>query len=388
MAKLPKIEQPQVAEPQLSKQAKKLKRDEFEKQKISEQEKLRREANDAYNTKYEYRTTKEGKPQVETGEYQGESGEAVKLESFGYTKGHHDINQDAGVLDPENGLIAVCDGAGGHFGAEAASRKSAEIINKEMRAIKFKKLENTKELTDAKISYKQALAQVIKKTRTEVRRGKSTAVIGKVLGEMNGELQIAVSWTGDSSAFLIREDGTAQRITEEHNVYEELRAGKLNPETEAFGAVPYLDVYEIGGPEAIAEALKQMIEKECDTVFDLKRINIDDIYENLDPKIEVKKKMKFKDLRKILKIMQRKITKCIGCSEIGFDTQYINLKKGEKLVLVSDAYGDNISTQEMGKRLKGGFDEVEKFSTELTDRIEQGEENVKRDDASIFAFAA
>lgn len=401
MKNFPKIEKPQISQPEMPEQAKKLhaekkmresleaekNAEELEKIAIEAEEDIRREANNDYNRLYDFPANPEGEPVMQDGEFVGEKGEKVKLECFGYTLGDHKINQDAGFFNAEKGIIGVCDGAGGHAGGEVASRKTAEIINQEVAGLKYKKFANEDEFTQAKMEFKQALEKVQKRTKKEVKKGISTASFVKVLGELEGTKKLAVSWSGDSSAYIRRADGKIEKITEEHNRLEELRRGERKSSDLASRAVmdfPEGRIDEIGGLKVLEKMIDQVAK--CETAFDLKKVDVNEIYKGIDAK-DIKDKIKIRDLLKTLRYLQKGISRCQGKGcDSDFDTKYVDLNEGDWVFVVSDAIGDNVPQRTLEKALTGDVNDFNKLGQGVAGRIKRKQKGIKVDDLTIEAM--
>lgn len=124
-------------------------------------------------------------------------------------------NEDAFLVNPELGVVAVADGVGGHHAGEVASHITCEAINSEMQR-------------------SGDLEQAVRCANQEVMAG-VTAGLGKagmastvVAAHLDGT-QYQVAWVGDSRTYLW--DGELHLLTRDHSfVAAQLEMGKITLE--------------------------------------------------------------------------------------------------------------------------------------------------------------
>lgn len=143
-------------------------------------------------------------------------------------------NQDAFLLDKEEGLFIVADGMGGHAGGEIASKLCVDEIDNFLRQHREQLLSSTTiNHPDPKIS--KILADAINYASTKIyeralenphlRGMGTTATVCKVVGN-----HAYIAHVGDSRCYLIR-SGFIYQLTNDHSlVSEQVRAGLLTKE--------------------------------------------------------------------------------------------------------------------------------------------------------------
>ena len=138
-------------------------------------------------------------------------------------------NEDYYLIDPDLGLYVVCDGMGGHNGGDIASRLTADVMVKEIRAeadlLKRYGDESTQELREA---IRGLLRRAVEKasrtvweaddrTSSEPKSGMGTT-LAMVL--VCGRFAFVVH-VGDSRVYLIRR-GNMHQLTEDHSLVNEM----------------------------------------------------------------------------------------------------------------------------------------------------------------------
>ena len=154
----------------------------------------------------------------------GQSKHSITWLSAGLThKGKvRELNEDAMLERPAEGVWAVADGMGGHHAGDLASRSVAKAMGRVSGSALSSLIEASKaELTavNAKL-YERGL-------RKQARIIGSTVVVLLTHGA-----QVAVVWAGDSRAYRLPANATAlEPLTQDHSRVSELIAqGELTPE--------------------------------------------------------------------------------------------------------------------------------------------------------------
>lgn len=130
------------------------------------------------------------------------------------------VNEDAGLLNPQAGLWAVCDGMGGHSAGQMASARVVEGLKQIGRH-------------PAAFGLMSACLEAINEANREL------AQIGRQQGAIIGTTVVvlmvhaehfACFWAGDSRIYRMR-DGNLAQLTRDHSEIEDLIAhGILTPE--------------------------------------------------------------------------------------------------------------------------------------------------------------
>ena len=148
-------------------------------------------------------------------------------------------NEDAFLVEQEEGLFVIADGMGGHAAGEVASRMAVETLLEllggegddpdETRLVRDFEPTDTADILRERLRYAMNQASVKIRKESESRpetRGMGTTVV--VLLAEDGQAHFA--HVGDSRAYLYRE-GRLIRLTRDHTVVQqEIDAGRLTPE--------------------------------------------------------------------------------------------------------------------------------------------------------------
>jgi serine/threonine protein phosphatase PrpC len=119
-------------------------------------------------------------------------------------------NEDALLVAPDDRLIAVCDGLGGHPSGDVASATAVESL----RASAPSAAASAEALVDA---LRAAHVAVVAAAGEEPdRRGMATTVVAATLGDADGTATVA--HVGDSRAYLRDPDGTLTQVTRDHGM--------------------------------------------------------------------------------------------------------------------------------------------------------------------------
>jgi len=127
-------------------------------------------------------------------------------------------NEDNYLIDTERNLFLVCDGMGGHFGGDIASRLATETINKELV---FKDISDLPAALEKTV---QTANRIIWET------GQSDAELNEmgttVTAAVMCDDQLLIAHVGDSSLFIFREDEII-KPTNDHTLAEHMRKDGL-----------------------------------------------------------------------------------------------------------------------------------------------------------------
>lgn len=152
-------------------------------------------------------------------------------------------NEDAFLMDEDQGFFLVCDGMGGHRGGEVASHMAVETISRSMEGF-----------TSA--NARQLLVQGIEKANQAILKSglenedlfeMGTTVTAALLNDT----QFTVANVGDSGVFIIR-DGSIRKVTRDHTLAEQMLSnGVLKPEEMRDNAYNHILTRALGIEEQI-----------------------------------------------------------------------------------------------------------------------------------------
>jgi protein phosphatase len=152
-------------------------------------------------------------------------------------------NEDAFLMDEDQGFFLVCDGMGGHRGGEVASHMAVETISQSMEGF-----------TSA--NARQLLVQGIEKANQAILKSglenedlfeMGTTVTAALLNDT----QFTVANVGDSGVFIIR-DGSIRKVTRDHTLAEQMLSnGVLKPEEMRDNAYNHILTRALGIEEQI-----------------------------------------------------------------------------------------------------------------------------------------
>ncbi len=142
-------------------------------------------------------------------------------------------NEDAFGTLPDDGMVVVADGMGGHRGGEVASQLAIDVVLRHL-------LENAKEQSDLEQCLDR-LEQAVEQADLAIWRAADDAPEMKGMGTTivvgvfrDGDL--AFAWVGDSRLYLLR-DGRLGQLTEDHTLVQELvQQGTFDSVAEAIEA--------------------------------------------------------------------------------------------------------------------------------------------------------
>src|SRR5690606_27064614 len=134
-------------------------------------------------------------------------------------------NEDAYLLDVEQGLFCVADGMGGHAAGEVASRLAVEVLAREMARPDVDAALDAR-LRAAVATANRAILEAAE--RDPALAGMGTTLTALALARDDGGFTIA--HVGDSRAYLFRH-GELDQLTADHTwVQQQVDAGMLTPE--------------------------------------------------------------------------------------------------------------------------------------------------------------
>ncbi|OGK14950.1 hypothetical protein A2690_04610 [Candidatus Roizmanbacteria bacterium RIFCSPHIGHO2_01_FULL_39_12b] len=159
---------------------------------------------------------------------------------------HPDVSQDSLRTIPDGAV--VCDGVGGSQGGEVASRLTADIF-----ATALGRAAKTPEAIKKAMQYAavEAKKQIIKARQNQGLRGADTTVVSAIVlpTDKPDEFEVICGNIGDSQAYVLRLDGTLERISQPHSMVEaQVGAGHIAKE-EAFTRVDRNVIYRAVGSE-------------------------------------------------------------------------------------------------------------------------------------------
>ncbi|MFT4623257.1 MAG: serine/threonine protein phosphatase PrpC [Myxococcota bacterium] len=147
-------------------------------------------------------------------------------------------NEDALLIDLDNGVFVVADGMGGHAAGEVASAMATETVHRtlvgshdpdETRLVRDLDIEDPADVLRERLRYamNQASIQIRREAdNNPLVRGMGTTLVVLVV---DGD-QAHLAHVGDSRAYLYRV-GRLVRLTRDHTVVQqEIDAGRLTPE--------------------------------------------------------------------------------------------------------------------------------------------------------------
>lgn len=152
-------------------------------------------------------------------------------------------NEDAFLIDEDQGFFLVCDGMGGHRGGEVASHMAVETISRSMEGF-----------TSA--NAQQLLVQGIKNANQAILKAglenENLFEMGTtVTAALVSDTQITVANVGDSGVFIIR-DGSIRKVTRDHTLAEKMLSnGVLKPEEMRDNAYNHILTRALGIEEQI-----------------------------------------------------------------------------------------------------------------------------------------
>lgn len=156
------------------------------------------------------------------------------------------VNEDACLALPEQGLWAVADGMGGHARGDVASRLVIDHLNR---------LEGLGCLRERLAAAQRLLASANRQLLAEAALRRTRIIGSTVVVLLAVESQGACLWAGDSRLYLLRQ-GRLQQLTRDHSQLEKFReqaqgalGGSVTPParnliTRAVGAGAELDLEE------------------------------------------------------------------------------------------------------------------------------------------------
>ncbi len=265
---------------------------------------------------------------------------------------HPETNEDAFFSDKENLFFGLFDGIGGHIGGEIASNSAKDFIGQKAKEFNGLSLDQAKEKMREILT--MASEEIRKKTKTESALSGmgTTASLVKFLEEVPNKVQVVIGNIGDSRVYLF---GSARK--------------KLKQVTIDDGPAYYFT-----GDE---KKLRK-IQDELNNVLSLKEIK--------------GKKAGFSEgKRRICFEMRSTIIEYLGTTTIKPHVFSIDIKKGDKIIIMSDGVPDNLTDKEMEKILKNGEGEEELIQAAIHRSHEKDPDNpskkhlrAKMDDMSVI----
>jgi PPM family protein phosphatase len=139
-------------------------------------------------------------------------------------------NEDAMYYAPEDRVMLVCDGMGGHAGGHIASELAMQVVNTRLRMLRENDWLDEEQVIDA---MKHAIFEANDQILSMAREKRGLQDMGTTIAAavyMND--RVVFGHVGDSRIYRIC-DGTIEQLNEDHTlVAERIRAGTLDPESE------------------------------------------------------------------------------------------------------------------------------------------------------------
>jgi protein phosphatase len=152
-------------------------------------------------------------------------------------------NEDAFLIDEDQGFFLVCDGMGGHRGGEVASHMAVETISRSMEG--FTSANARQQLVQGIEKANQAILKAGLENENLFEMGTT------VTAALVSDTQFTVANVGDSGLFIIR-DGSIRKVTRDHTLAEQMLSnGVLKPEEMRDNAYNHILTRALGIEEQI-----------------------------------------------------------------------------------------------------------------------------------------
>ncbi|MFW5828791.1 MAG: PP2C family protein-serine/threonine phosphatase [Planctomycetota bacterium] len=141
-----------------------------------------------------------------------------------------DHNEDAMYYAPEDRMMLVCDGMGGHAGGHIASELAMQVVNTRLRMLGAADWQDEERVIDAmKHAIFEANDQILSMARNKrALQDMGTTIAAAVFMDD----RVVFGHVGDSRIYRIA-DRQIEQLNEDHTlVAERIRAGTLDPESE------------------------------------------------------------------------------------------------------------------------------------------------------------
>ncbi|MFW5829517.1 MAG: PP2C family protein-serine/threonine phosphatase, partial [Planctomycetota bacterium] len=141
-----------------------------------------------------------------------------------------DHNEDAMHYSPEDRLMLVCDGMGGHAGGHIASELAMQVVNTRIRTLKAEDWLNEERVIE---TMKQAIFDANDQILNMARENRGLQDMGTTIcAAAFMHDRVVFGHVGDSRIYRIC-DGAIEQLSEDHSlVAERIRAGTLDPDSE------------------------------------------------------------------------------------------------------------------------------------------------------------
>lgn len=138
-------------------------------------------------------------------------------------------NEDSFFVDDARSLYAVADGMGGHAAGEVASGLCVQVLGKIPNAVRAARMIDTHALLH------RVLLRNMEKHPERAGMGTTLSMV------LADGPNLLLAHAGDSAAFLVRDDGTAQRLTEDQSSGHALH-NCLGVSRETFQGAQYVEI--------------------------------------------------------------------------------------------------------------------------------------------------
>jgi protein phosphatase len=141
-----------------------------------------------------------------------------------------DHNEDAMYYSPDDRVMLVCDGMGGHAGGHIASELAMQVVNTHLRMLQHDDWISEDRVIDA---MKQAVFDANDQILNMAREKRALQDMGTTICAAAFMYdRVVLGHVGDSRVYRIC-DGEIEQLSEDHSlVAERIRAGTLEPESE------------------------------------------------------------------------------------------------------------------------------------------------------------
>ncbi|MFA6132305.1 MAG: protein phosphatase 2C domain-containing protein [Patescibacteria group bacterium] len=313
-------------------------------------------------------------PPIKTEQREREHIPFVTAEATRASEKHPERNEDASFVDAENGLIILSDGAGGQESGEKMSREAVRLAREAAPHMVGRNLDELNRSMEAE--FRKIIEEGEKFSKKLTSPGGKTAsatlMIARMLETPSG-CQAIIKSVGDSQAFIQRADGTIERVKMEDDGMLDLWVKKDIIDLEAAELISEAT----GGADFAAELLRKNFgtDHQILEAFRIAVVNNGEEIEKAIPDLKKTKKNSLED-RRLLRLVQTvrafklyfdghfrsKVTQMVGMSkedltfrkDFAVHTAFVpNLRKGDRIILVSDGVSDNLPTRKIGKAMKG-----------------------------------
>ena len=155
-------------------------------------------------------------------------------------------------------LLAVADGVGGHEGGELASKLAVDILNEAVKS-SYDESYSIGGLADLlKMAHEKAHYEIIEKSKEINKKGMATTLVSAIIKDN----YCVIANTGDSRAYIIKENGKITRKTKDHSLVQILLDnGEISEEGAKNHPLKNTVISTIGGSEFKVDIYKENMEE-------------------------------------------------------------------------------------------------------------------------------